>query len=165
MAQFKIEVAGEEQLNRVFARTDAAFKDLRPIWPDVRDEFWAIEKEQFASEGADGRSGKWQPLTERYLEQKIKRYGDQPILRASGELEESLTGPNDYSVYRPGQKSIEIGTSLERGLFHQQGAGNLPKRPPIDFSNDTQNRLMKKIQAGLVRELRKGVGHVEARDR
>lgn len=164
MAEIRITVAGEDQFFRRFERLDAQFEDLWPIWPDVRDEFWAIEKEQFDSEGGAGRQGKWQALSPNYAARKIEQYGDKPILQATGELLESLTGGAGH-IYRPSKKDLAIGTSVKRGLYHQLGSARLPKRPPIDFNDATQTRLMKVIQKSLVRELRRGVGYIEARDR
>lgn len=165
MAVIKIEAAGEAEFFRRFDRLDAQFTDLTPIWPDVRDEFRAIEKEQFASEGGQGRDGRWQELSDAYKSRKVKQYGEKPILQASGKLMKSLTGDTADSVYRPAKQSIEIGTRVKYGLFHQTGSGNLPRRAPINFSERQRERLMKRIQGALVRELRRGVGYVDPSNR
>jgi hypothetical protein len=45
----KIEIDGVDEFKREFSRLDATFDDLTPIWPDVRDKFWQLEREQFDS--------------------------------------------------------------------------------------------------------------------
>lgn len=154
--RIKLSVDNKAEFDRTFIRFDERISDLRPIWPDVRDEFWQIEAEQFASEGGAGASGQWKPLTKKYLEQKIKRYGAKPILQASGRLKASLTGNTADTVYRPGEKDVAIGTRVPYAKFHYKGAGKLPERKPISLSETQKRRLSKTIQAGLVTELRKG---------
>ncbi len=164
--RIQISVDGKPEFSREFIRLDAVFNDLTPIWPDVRDKFWEIEKEQFASEGSKGRSGKWTALSSRYKAQKIKRYGSGlKILEATGELRDSLTGDAPGSYYRTTKEEIAIGTTLARGIYHQRGSDRLPKREIISFSDPQKTDLMKTIQGSLVRELRKGKFYVEARDR
>lgn len=159
-ARISLSVAGEAEFDRTFERLDAAFTDLRPIWPDVRDKFWELEKEQFDSEGASGRNGRWQRLSKRYAVQKIQRYGaGLKILQATGDLRASLTGQTSDTIYRTSKDEIAIGTNLARGLYHHTGAGRLPVRKVIDLSDRQRDELMKTIQVSLVKEIRKGVGY------
>lgn len=165
-AQITITVDGVDQFNRAFSRLDANFDDLTPIWPDVRDYFWEIEKEQFDSEGEKGGSGRWKSLSARYNKQKIKRYGaGKKILEASGTLMKSLTGNNPGTYYSTTKKEIAVGTTIPYGIYHQRGEGNLPKREPISLSNDQKRKLSKVIQGSLIRELRRGVYYVPVTDR
>jgi phage gpG-like protein len=160
MARIALVVEGETEFDRTFARADAAFSDLRPIWPDVRDKFWEIEKEQFDSEGASGRNGKWKRLSKRYAIQKEQRYGPGlKIMYATGDLRGALTSQTGDTVYQPTKDEIVIGTSLPYARFHHVGSGRLPIRKLIDLSDRQRNELMKTIQVSLVRELRKGVGY------
>jgi hypothetical protein len=62
MFRFKMEIAGEVQLDRGIARFSEGVGDYTPIWPVIEDDFYAEEKSQFASEGADGGE-KWTPLS------------------------------------------------------------------------------------------------------
>lgn len=161
MARIALIVEGEAEFDRTFSRLDAAFSDLRPIWPDVRDKFWGIEKEQFDSEGAAGRNGKWQKLSQRYEAQKIARFGPGlKILQATGDLRASLTGQTSDTVYRSSKDEIQIGTSLPYARHHHTGAGRLPVRKPIDLSDRQRDELMKTVQASLVKLLRRGVGYI-----
>lgn len=148
--QIKIEIEGKAKFDRTFLRTDAVFSNLLPIWDDVRDAFWVIEKAQFASEGTAGRYGKWKPLTKRYAAQKIKQYGVKPILERTGKLVKSMTGSTSDTVYEKSSTEMAVGTSLYyAGYAHKI-------RPIIAFSGVQKTYLQKEIQKSLVKELRRG---------
>jgi phage gpG-like protein len=166
MARISLIVEGEAEFDRTFQRIDAAFNDLRPIWPDVRDKFWQIEKAQFDSEGSAGRSGKWKKLSARYAAEKVRRYGGGlKIMQATGDLKASLIGQTADTIYRTSKDDITIGSSLPRAGFHHRGDGNLPIRKLIDLNDRQREDLMKVIQVGLVKMLRRGAGYVAPGDR
>lgn len=165
-AKIEIVVDGKAQFDRTFSRLDANFDDLTPIWPDVRDKFWQIEKEQFDSEGGKGSSGRWENLSARYNKQKIARYGaGKKILEASGDLVASLTGNAPGTYYSATKKEIAVGTTIQYGIYHQRGSGNLPKREPISISDTQKREMMKVIQGSLIKELRRGSYYVPVTDR
>lgn len=165
MARITLSVDGTAEFDRLFARYDAVFEDLTDIWPAVREKFWEIEKEQFASEGGAGRSGRWKPLSERYKARKLKLYGNKPILQATGDLYGSLTGPGPHTVYRPGRKDLAIGSNLRYAIYHYRGGPRLPKREPISLGPVQREEMTKTIQLELVKQLRKGRGYVAPGDR
>lgn len=160
----RISIDGEDQFARAFDRYDAQFDDLSNIWPDVRDEFWSIEKQQFRSEGVAG-GDKWKPLSPAYAKAKLRRYGAKPILQATGDLYASLTGETGDTFYQTTKTSIEIGTTLPYARYHQHGTDKMPARPPIRFSKQQQENLSKVIQKALIRELRRGSGYLIPQDR
>jgi hypothetical protein len=164
-ARIVIEVDGKPQFDRIFSRFDDNLKDLTPIGDDMRDAFWEIEQEQFQSEGAKGGSGRWQPLSPAYEQQKIARYGTfaiiAGILIATEEMYLSLTRDTPNTVYQKSADGIVIGTSLARAKWHQQGTAKMPKREPISFSSDQQRFFMKRVQKALVREIRRGGIYVD----
>ena len=166
MARIAFIVEGEAEFDRTFSRFDSVINDLRPIWPDVRDKFWQIEKQQFDSEGSAGRTGRWPKLSKRYEARKIARYGTGlRILHATGDLRASLTGQTSDTIYRTTKDTIEIGTTLPYARLHHIGAGRLPIRKPIDMSERQREELMKTIQVSLVKLIRRGVGYVLPGDR
>lgn len=61
---------------------------------------------------------------------KKKKYGfDYPLLKASGALEASVTGPNSpNSILAIDKQFLAIGTSLEYAGYHQFGNKRLPMR-------------------------------------
>lgn len=159
------EIEGEEQFNRTFRRLDENFKDLSPIWDDVRDAFWDIEKEQFQSEGAKGRSGRWKPLSPKYEKQKIARYGTfaviAGVLIATESLYKSMTRDAPHTVYQKTKTRMTLGTDLPYAAFHQRGGGRLPKREVISLSEKNKRTLQKTIQKSLVKQIRKSGVYVQ----
>lgn len=152
---FSFTVEGKTILNRSFSRLGERLSDLRPIWDKVQRTFWDIEASQFKSEGAKGASGKWKPLSRPYAKRKAQRYGSQPILRATGRMEKSLTGKTSDTVLIKEAQSFGIGTSLDYAPFHQRGGKNLPKRPVIDFSEGSKRDLQKGIQRDILDEIKR----------
>lgn len=159
--RISLEIDGKAQFDRTFHRMGRQLRDLSNIWPDMRDEVWRIEDEQFDSEGAAGQSGRWKPLSERYRARKAKKYGRRGILVRTGRLKRAMTGKTADTVYQTSPSEMVLGTNLRYALFHQRGSGKLPKREIYSFSDTQKRRLQKTIQKGLVRELRAGGVYVE----
>lgn len=164
-ARVSIEVDGVPEFDRSFTRLDANFDDLTPIWPAVRQKFYDIEAEQFDSEGGKGGSGHWKALSAHYAAKKVAMYGQKPILEATGDLRASLTGPGAGSYYWSDKHEVAIGTTIPYGMYHQRGAGKLPQRKVISFSDEQKQDLMKTIQLELVKQLRSGRYYVPLSDR
>jgi phage gpG-like protein len=149
------EVEGVPILVRSFERLDRHVSDLRPVWDNAERRFHKLEDSQFKSEGARGESGKWKPLSRPYAVQKAKRYGVQPILRASGRMEAALTGHTGDSVVFKEPQEFGIGTSLAYAGYHQRGPGSLPKRPLIDPTDQDKRDFSKEIQRDILNEMRR----------
>lgn len=149
--RFTFEIANQVQFDRAFNRVGEHIKDLRPVWPAVERKFYQIESEQFKSEGAKGRSGKWAPLERKYAKQKAQRHGVQPILRATGRLEQSLTGNTSDSILIKENQEFGIGTNLFYADYHQTGTSKMPQREVISFSDNTRTDLTKEIQKELLK--------------
>ena len=164
-AKIQISVDGVDQFNRTFSRLDENFDDLTFLWDDVRDAFWEIQEDQFQSGGAKGASGAWKPLSKKYEEEKIRRYGSfaliAGVLRATDDLYKSLTRQTKDTVYQKSKKSMAVGTSLKYAGYHQRGGGRLPKREVISISDKQKKTLQKTIQKNLVKNLRKDGVYVQ----
>lgn len=152
--RFSFEIDGKAQFDRAFNRIGEHISDLRPVWGEVERVFYAIEEAQFKSEGAKGRSGKWKQLTRPYARRKAQQYGVQPILRASGKLESSLTGNTGDSILIQKEQEFGIGTRLFYAAFHQRGTEKMPAREPISFADDQRTDMQKGIQKGLLKIIR-----------
>lgn len=154
-----LEVDGKPEFDRVFKRVDANFSDLMPVWEEVKLEFWEIEKEQFQSGGAAGASGKWKPLAKATEAAKIAKYGTFALIAgpmiATEALYKSLTRETGDSVVEIDKDGIAIGTSLPYAKHHQRGAGRLPQRKLIDFSEPQKTGMMKRIQKKMIELMRK----------
>ncbi len=162
MIRFSATVEGVEVLNRGFSRIEEFISDFRSVWPNVAKEFYAIEHEQFASQGAHGASGKWAALSPAYSKYKAIKFPGQPILRATNSLYESLTSPDALdSIFRMDAQQMTIGTQREGARAHQRGTRRMPARPPISFTEADKRRIQKSIQAGLVKFTRQAGFNVE----
>jgi phage gpG-like protein len=148
--RFRFEIDGVVQFDRAFNRIQGHVEDLTPVWDKVEQAFYRIEREQFDSEGAAGRGGKWAPLSRPYAQQKADRYGVKPIERASDRLYASLTRKGGDTVLVKSKDEFAIGTSLPYAKYQQQGTSKMPKRELISFSDGQRTDLMKEVQKGLL---------------
>jgi phage gpG-like protein len=156
--RFTADISGDVVLDRAFNRIDQYISDFRSIWPNVAQGFYAIEHEQFASEGSHGASGKWAPLSPTYKRWKQLHFPGEPILKLYHPLYESLTSPDaPDSIYRLDAQEMAIGTKVPYAMAHQRGAGNMPARPPISLTEADKRKIQKSIQSGLV-EFTRGLG-------
>lgn len=153
MIQFSRTVEGVEVLNRGFNRIQQYISDFRSVWPEVAKTFYAIEEQQFKSEGAHGASGRWAALSPAYAKFKAVAFPGQPILRATAGLYESMTSPDALdSIFRMDAREMTVGTQHEAARAHQKGSSKrkLPARPIISLTQSDKRRMQKAIQAGLV---------------
>lgn len=156
MITFRADVDGVEVLNRAFNRVEQIISDFRPIWPTVAGEIYAINQEQFDTEGGAGASGRWAALSPAYARHKAVAFPGQPILQAEGHMVASLTDPEaPDAVYLPGRDELVIGTRDPKARAHQLGLANLPARPIFSFSEQQKRRIQKAIQRELVQFTRR----------
>lgn len=142
-------------MDRAFNRVTERISDFRFLWPSLAPEFYAIQREQFASEGAHGASGKWEKLSDAYAKWKAVEFPGMPILQATGALMQSMTSPDaSDSVFRPEVDQLTIGSKREGVTAHQRGSG-LPARPVISLTEADKKRLTKAIQLPLVGFIRR----------
>ena len=152
MFRFRLDIAGEVQLDRGIARFADGVTDYRPIWPMIAEEFRAIESAQFRSEGAEGGQA-WQPLSPAYAQYKEARYPGRPILQRTGDLVASLTKESDpNSVYRPERKSLTLGSKVPYAIYHQSIAPRtkLPRRPEIMLAEKDKRIFMHHMHTYLL---------------
>jgi hypothetical protein len=145
MLRFVADVQGAVQLDRAFNRIDQEISDFRNFWPGVIKAFYEIETEQFATEGAQGASGQWAPLSPAYKIFKEREFPGKSILRREDALYESMTGPDALdSILRPEKDELTIGSALPYALAQHR------RRPIISLSEDNKRKLIKSIQQRLV---------------
>ncbi|HWQ34328.1 MAG TPA: phage virion morphogenesis protein [Blastocatellia bacterium] len=136
------DIQGEEKFERAIRLLYDSFRDFRRLWPQVANEFYRIEREQFNSQGAGGASGAWRELSPGYEKYKAVKHPGKPILQASGHLKESLTDPtNKDHVFRMTEDSLILGTTDPVGQYHQKGTDRLPQRKIFDLTDDDKRRL------------------------
>jgi hypothetical protein len=139
------EISGEVQLDRAFNRVEAEISDFRNFWPGVITTFYEIETAQFETEGAQGASGQWTPLSPAYKQWKEVHYPGEKILQLSHALIDSMTGPDALdSILRPEKDELTIGSALPYALRQHR------VRPIISLTESDKRRFVKSIQARLV---------------
>lgn len=153
--RFTAEVDGIPVMDRAFNRVEGRISDFRFLWPSVAQEFYAIEREQFASQGAHGLSGRWAALSPAYAKWKSVKYPNMPILQATTDLYQSMTSPDaGDSVFRPEADQLTIGSRAPYAVAHQRG-GRVPVRQVISLTEADKKRLTKAIQGPLAQFIRR----------
>jgi phage gpG-like protein len=150
MFRFRLEIAGEVQMDRGIARFADGLSDYRPIWPVIEDDFYAQVKDQFKTEGEEGGE-KWAPLSPEYAGYKEAHFPGKPILERTGELTASLTNPNDPNTVRiEERKSLTLGSRVPYAIYHQTGTKKMPARPEIKLTEAFKRTAMHHVQTYLV---------------
>jgi phage gpG-like protein len=168
MFRFRLEIAGEVQMDRGIARFSDGITDYRPIWPVIEDDFYAQEKAQFKSEGAEGGE-RWQELTPEYAGWKAVRFPGRPILQRTGDLVKSLTSGNDPNAVRVRErKTLTLGSKIPYAIYHQspKPRKRLPRRPEIMLTEAFKRGVMHHMHDYLVQMatqmgFRRGLGILE----
>jgi len=125
MIEVQVEFVGLNELFRGLSNVEEGVSHLRPLWEQFQTEFQSEEKRLFDA-------APWEPLSPSYAEQKRRKFGDKPLLRATDVLYKSLTeqgAPEAIRVFD--DSSAEFGTSDIVGIFHQLGTGKMPARPVL----------------------------------
>lgn len=134
-----------------------ALRDLRPVWPEIREITIRFFKARFASQGSYPAGAQWVALNPRYAAQKRRAVGDKPILQFSGDLLESMES-GAHHIYRTGPSFMEIGTSDEKARTHQWGypPRNIPARAIIVKPSKAEGeRIVDAILAFIFRAARR----------
>jgi phage gpG-like protein len=155
LLRFTLVVDNVAVIDRAFSRFGDNVRDLRPVWDDVAKEFYRIEDEQFATEGAHSGNA-WKPLSAKYEKWKESKIPAQMILEWDGTLKRSLTGPSSKgSIREETENELALGSSIHYARYHQQGTRKMPRRPPIDLNEGDKRRITKAIHRGLVKRNRR----------
>lgn len=119
MTTITIELVGLDRVQSGFTRIETGLTRLKPLFEEFGKEFYLEEKTLFDL-------APWKPLSPAYAEQKRKKYGDKPILRATDRLYLSLTEQGtEGNVHRVGDQEAEFGSMVPYGVFHR------PTRDPM----------------------------------
>lgn len=135
---------GDTQVDRTIARMQDRVEDATPVWETLVGRFIALEKRQFATQGA-AASGGWAPLSPRYAAWKARHYPGKKILERTGALKRSLTQrPLPIEDLKP--DSMVIGSDNEIGGYHQSGTDRMPRRRPVELTESARRDWVKRIQ-------------------
>jgi phage gpG-like protein len=151
--RIELSAFGDDVFSRELLRFSDRAEDMRPAFALIHNSFLGVERRQFSTEGT-AYSGGWAPLAESTRHYKERHGLDPRILHATLALRDSLTSPNNAGhIYQVTRDSMFVGSSVPYGVFHQSRAPRtrLPRRPPVQLSEDVKKRWVKIIQSYLVR--------------
>lgn len=152
MFRFRLDIAGETQMDRGIVRFSDGVADYRPIWGVIEDDFYALEMDQFKSEGTEGGE-KWQALSPAYGGWKEQHFPGKQILERSGDLVRSLTSGSDPNAVKiEERKTLTLGSKIPYAIYHQSPKPRrvLPRRPEIMLTEPFKRSVMHHIQTYLV---------------
>jgi phage gpG-like protein len=152
MFRFRLDTAGEVQMDRGIARFADGVSDYRPIWGVIESDFYALEQRQFQTAGAAGGKA-WPELSPEYSTWKEEHFPGTPILERTGELMRSLTDPNHPQTVRiEERKTLTLGTQVPYAIYHQstEPRTRLPRRPEIMLTEAFKRTVMHHVQQYLV---------------
>lgn len=102
-----------------------------------------------------GQAGSWEPLNRKYARRKGTRGAG--ILRLTDRLFKSVTERGGENIATMRRKvagyTYRFGTRVSYGEFHQEGAGNLPKREFIKVDESREFAIQKDIGELTVQHL------------
>lgn len=114
MIDFKIKGLGEGD----FFNDDSWWKDSQPkvakMLEQEHKDVWSREQDPWTGE-------KWKELSPNYREQKLKKFGAQPILRASGRMQDTMK----ISPTNGGLFNVQ---TTNYGPYHQFGTEKMAAR-------------------------------------
>lgn len=113
----------QKAVNRVISKVD----DLTIPFTLMIQSWYKSNQAIFALKGP----GKYEDLSPKYKVVKNKQWGFvYPILKARGDLAESILQPGGNSVAKILNKNtLVLGSSHPLAAYHQLGTKNMPKRP------------------------------------
>lgn len=150
------EIAGDKQIERELLDVGSRAVNAAPAFSAIGRLFIDETRAQFESEGGHA-SGGWTPLKQSTLRAKRSKGQDPRILHGTLALERSLTDTGDPNmVLEVGPGEIVYGSQLPYARFHQTGTRRMPRRRPVEFTEDTRQQAVR-ILLRFIRE-----GEVEA---
>jgi phage gpG-like protein len=137
-------VEGIQELVNAFDKVARGIVDLRQLgtWKAVTSEFRAIQKEIFDSEGPG-----WAALTPEYKAYKVKKWGEKPILQASGAMYKDFTAGGDP---KEEAQSLTFNFKAPAGYHMSKDArSKMPYRSSLDLTAAQDERIKDAIRQKL----------------
>lgn len=144
--QFSIRLPGAQGFTVALSRFGDQISDFTEFWESKFKTWWyAGRQTDYVKAGFDA------PLSPAYQRWKNQHFPNAPILVLSGRMKASLLGPGaDGSVWRPGPRSLEVGSEVPYAIYHQVGTHRMPARPPLRFTSTDAPNVGKLLQAYVV---------------
>jgi len=134
-------------------------QDLTPVWARILLDFYLIEAEVYAAQGAAHGGTKWPELDEQYAAWKQRHFPGAQIGVLTGMTREALTGPGAASILEMDPQRLAMGASWQRGEWDipgllDSGTEKMPARDPIPGMLDsTKSRWVGWIGDHLIEEV------------
>ncbi len=138
MLRFSLNLKNAERLDSALAGVMGQIKDWRGAWPTVSDKLTEIEAQLFDFAGATGGHVKWADLKPTYARAKQRKWGQAPILQASGRLRDSLAGQSSERIDTHEPLLLRWGTEVPYAVFHQTGTRKMVARQILDFTSENR---------------------------
>ena len=142
-----VEIEGMSELLAAFKTVEEGMLDFRQLgaWKAVQSEFYKIQKEIFANEG---NGTQWKALTPAYAKVKLAKYGERPILQATGDMYKEFT--SDTGNVKMTAQEMDITFSQPAGYhMSKESRTKMPYRSSMDFTEEQEKQLMQPIQDKL----------------
>lgn len=155
MANFDIRLTPESK--RVISALAKSGKiDLRPTLRVIGIGYRKEVKQIFEREQPRAEGLRWAPLSEKYKAQKDLKYPGKPILVRTGALKSSMTEEGaSGNISLISKAGAVFGTSINYGVFHDQGGKKLPKRNFSEPSDRRRDIWIEQIQRDITRNFEK----------
>lgn len=156
--------AGADEVGGALAMMDSIASDWRGAWPAVAARLRRQIREDFDSEGAGGRSGKWARLSKRYRRWKERHYPGRKILELTYRLRDSLTAASHPDAVEIRDAAfLFFGSSVPYAGYHQSGTEKMPRRPPISPTDRDVYEWVVEMRQYMDGALRRRVGQSTGR--
>lgn len=148
--RLSFETSGVKQIDRELIRIGAYAGDVSPALKAIVGVMRDETRKQFNTEGGHA-SGGWAPLAPSTVAAK-RRGGYRPeILRRTDALMRSLTVAGDPNeVVEIGKQELTFGSRLPYADLHQTGTHRMPKRPPLQFTEEAKRTIVKVLQRYVI---------------
>jgi phage gpG-like protein len=146
MITVDISVTGLNESLTMIDNLKAAVEDVSMEMQDIGDHLMRFySNDVYDSEG--GAFGhQWKPLSPSYALEKMKRWGSNTILVASGEMK------NSYAL-QTSSNSMTISNSAPYFGYHQQGTSRMPQRVLFDVDGERLDYITNTILNGIIGKL------------
>lgn len=139
MSEITYQVDPDGKFRQAITFASQAVGDLTVPFNLIAKNWYQSNKAIFSLSGP----GKYKDLTEKYKKTKKNKWGFvYPILKASGDLESSITDPSDPNAINLiiNGNILELGTRIGYGVFHQSLAPRtkMPFRPFLFIGAEDQ---------------------------
>jgi hypothetical protein len=160
----RLNVLGEEQINRRFMRVIARATSFAEPFEVVHDYLTRVSDKQFESEGSYSHHP-WEALRQSTIDRKARdqnpavRANAERVLHATERLRNSLTQQgNPDMVHKITPRMMVYGTKVPYGEVHMKQGSNRARRRPVDLTPLNKEVIVKTLQLYLMRGISRLAG-------